>query len=162
MAINKSKKAELIAKYSEILNNSQTVVYVNFKNFPVKMQDILRKEAIKDNINYTVVKKTLWDLASNSTSIKGDKMTGDAEMAVLYSSEDNMSPIRLAYQTSKSNKESFSIIGGIFDKEYKDKTFMMSMATIPSREVLLSQLAFLLKSPIQRFAIAINEVSKTK
>ncbi|MDI9354773.1 MAG: hypothetical protein QM532_00815 [Cyanobium sp. MAG06] len=83
-------------------------------------------------------------------------------MAVLYSSDDNMSPIRLAYNTYKDNKESFTIIGGIFEKEYRDKIFMMSMATIPSRDVLLSKIAFLLKSPIQRFAIAINEVSKTK
>ena len=162
MAINKSKKAELIAKYSEILKDSQTVVYVKFKTFPVSKQDILRKTGIKENINYMVVKKTLWNIACEANNIKGDKIMGDAEMSVLYSAQDNMSPIKLAYNTQKDNKESFNIFGGIFEREYKDKDFMISMATIPSREVLLSQIAFLFKSPIQRFAIAINEVSKIK
>jgi len=39
---------------------------------------------------------------------------------------------------------------------------MMEIATIPSREVLISKLAFLFKSPIQRLAIGISEVAKKK
>ena len=39
---------------------------------------------------------------------------------------------------------------------------MTEIATIPSREVLLSKIAFLLKSPMQRLAIAVNEVGKIK
>ena len=39
---------------------------------------------------------------------------------------------------------------------------MLSIATIPPREVLLSQLAYLLKSPMQRIAVAINAVAEKK
>ena len=45
---------------------------------------------------------------------------------------------------------------------YKSKEEMIEIATIPSREVLLSKIAYLLKSPIQRLAIAVDQVSKTK
>jgi ribosomal protein L10 len=38
----------------------------------------------------------------------------------------------------------------------------MEIATIPSREVLLSKLAYLLKSPTQRLAIGLSEVAKKK
>ncbi len=39
---------------------------------------------------------------------------------------------------------------------------MMELAMIPTREVLLSKLAFLLKSPMQRLALAVSEVAKKK
>ncbi len=55
-----------------------------------------------------------------------------------------------------------NILGGIFEGKFVDSTYMMELATIPSREVLLSKIAFLLKSPMQRLAIAVNEVSKKK
>ena len=47
-------------------------------------------------------------------------------------------------------------------RELKDAKAMMAIATIPPREVLLSQLAYLLKSPMQRLAIGINEVAKQR
>lgn len=55
-----------------------------------------------------------------------------------------------------------SILGGIFEGKFVSGEKMMEIATIPSREVLLSKIAFLLKSPMQRLAIAVNEVAKTK
>jgi large subunit ribosomal protein L10 len=165
MAISKTKKAELIAKYSEILSNNKTLVYINFKKFNVKNQDLLRKQLKSENGNlgYVVVKKTLWDIANKNAGITGESITSESEMAVIYG-EDLLSPAKIALETQKSNKEksSFVIIGGIFDKEYKTKDLMIDIANIPSKEVLLSQLAFLLKSPMQRIAIAINEVAKTK
>ena len=51
-------------------------------------------------------------------------------------------------------------IYGVFD--FKSQKEMLSIATIPPREVLLSQLAFLLKSPMQRIAIGLSEVAKSK
>lgn len=165
MAISKTKKAELIAKYSEILANNKTLVYVNFKNFGVAKQDALRKTLKSENekLGYVVVKKTLWDIANKNVGTKGESPIAESEMAVVYG-EDLLSPARLAFETQKQNKEVsvFAILGGIFDGEYKNKESMLEIATIPSKEVLLSKLAYLLKSPMQRIAIAINEVAKTK
>lgn len=165
MAISRTKKAELIAKYSEIISNNKTLVYINFKNFEVAKQDALRKVLKKEEnkLGYTVVKKTLWDIANKNAGIKGESPIAESEMAVVYG-DDLLSPARIAFETQKENKigSVFSIIGGIFDKEYKTKELMLEIATIPSKEVLISKLAYLLKSPIQRIAIAINEVAKTK
>ena len=59
-------------------------------------------------------------------------------------------------------KDMITLVGGVFEGDYKDQATMVSLATIPPREVLLSQIAYLLKSPMQRLAIAVNEVSKQK
>lgn len=82
-------------------------------------------------------------------------------MAVI-AGEDLLAPARIANDFAKEHKANFAILGGIFDGSFKDQASMMEIATIPSREVLISQIAFLFKSPMQRLAIGINEVAKTK
>ncbi|MFO0743472.1 MAG: 50S ribosomal protein L10 [Candidatus Paceibacterota bacterium] len=161
MALSKNKKSELIEKYSNILDNAKTFVYVNFKGLTVKDTEALRKKLYAENISYNVVKKTLWNRAVDTKKLSGEKPEVGVEMAVI-AGEDLLAPARIANDFSKEHKGLFSIIGGIFDGVFKDEKSMMEIATIPAREVLLSQLAFLLKSPMQRLAIGINEVAKKK
>lgn len=161
MALKKAKKVELIDGYSEALKNAQSAVYVSFKGLKVSKQEELRKKLFAENMNYTVVKKTLWDRAVKAAGIQGESPAVGAEMAVLWG-QDLLTPARVAHEFSKANKKSISILGGIFDGNFKNANEMMAIATIPPREVLLSQLAYLLKSPMQRLAIGINEVAKTK
>ena len=83
------------------------------------------------------------------------------EVAIVYGT-DAIAPAREVYNFEKEHKGVMQILGGIFDGKFVDGVFMTEIATIPSREVLLSKIAFLLKSPIQRLAIAVNEVAKSK
>jgi large subunit ribosomal protein L10 len=76
--------------------------------------------------------------------------------------EDQIAPAREVYNFQKTHKGLLNILGGIFEGKFVGANAMMEIATIPSREVLLSKIAFLLKSPMQRLAIAVNEVSKKK
>jgi large subunit ribosomal protein L10 len=62
----------------------------------------------------------------------------------------------------KKFTDNVTVVGGVFDGGYKTQAEMLAIATIPPREVLLAQLANLLNSGVQRFAIALNEVAKTK
>ncbi len=161
MALTKNKKKELIDEYGKILDNAKTFVYVKFKGLNVKDTESIRKQLYKEGIKYNVVKKTLWNRAVDTRKYSGEKPVINEEMAVI-SGEDMLTPARLANDFSKLHKNIFSIVGGVFDGVFQSEVEMKSIATIPSREVLISQIAFLLKSPIQRLAIGLNEVAKIK
>ena len=161
MALTKAKKAELIDSYTQALKGAKSAVYVKFSGLPVKETMELRDTLFGENTHYTVVKKTLWNRAVNAVGITGDAPVIGSEMAVVWG-EDLLIPARLSYEFSKTHKENFAILGGIFDGTFKDAKEMMAIATIPPREVLLSQLAYLLKSPITGLAIAVSEVAKKK
>jgi large subunit ribosomal protein L10 len=161
MALKKAKKVELIDSYTEALKGSKSAVYVKFKGLPVSETMLLRSSLFGENIHYTVVKKTLWTRATQAVGIKGEAPLVGEELAVVWG-DDLLAPARLAYEFGKTHKDSFGIVGGIFDGEFKDAQSMMAIATIPPREVLLSQLAYLLKSPIQALAIGINAVAMKK
>jgi large subunit ribosomal protein L10 len=161
MALTRAKKAELIASYEEALKGANSAVYVKFKGLSVAETSKLRGDLFGENTKYTVVKKTLWKRATDTAGIKGCAPVTGEELAVIYGA-DLLTPARLSYEFSKTHKDTFTILGGIFDGQFKSQSEMLSIATIPPREVLLSQLAFLLKSPMQRIAIAVSEVAKTK
>jgi len=161
MALPRAKKAELIASYTDAVKGAKSAVYVKFKGLSVAETSKLRGQLFSEKTHYTVVKKTLWKRATDAVGIKGETPVTGEELAVVYG-EDLLTPARLSYEFSKTHKDTFAILGGIFDGEFKNQKEMLSIATIPPREVLLSQLAYLLKSPMTKLAVGLNEVAKTK
>lgn len=92
--------------------------------------------------------------------INGELPPLEGEIAIAAST-DALAPARVVYEFQKTHKDMITLVGGVL-KELKNQATMVSIANIPSREVLLSQIAYLLKSPMQRLAIAVGEVAKQK
>ncbi len=161
MPISRQKKEEIYSKLDSGLKDSQSVVFVNFHGLLVSDLTLIRKALRELGITYTVVKKTIAAKALGGQGYKGELPELKGELAVVYGT-DQLAPAREISNFEKKFKGKISILGGVFEGEYKDATAMKVIANIPSREVLLSQIAYLLKSPIQRLAIAVSEVSKKK
>lgn len=161
MAISKDKKVSIVASFSDMLKDAQSVAFVQFNKLTVKDANALRRALRASNVTYKVGKKTLIKRVLDDMGIKGELPPLEGEIA-LAASADLLAPAREVYEFQKTHKDVVSLVGGIFEGEYKDQSAMLSIATIPSREVLLSQIAYLLKSPMQRLAIAVGEVAKQK
>lgn len=161
MAITKAKKQEIVSSFADILSGAQSVVFVKFDKLTVKNAQALRRALRANGVGYKVGKKSLLKRALEARGYTGDLPELPGEIAVAYGT-DSIAPAREVFSFQKTNKEFISIVGGIFEGSYKDQQTMLSLAMIPSREVLLSQLAWLLKSPLQRLAIAVNEVANKK
>lgn len=159
MAITKDKKQSIVASFKDMLSGDKSVAFVQFNKLTVKEANALRRALRAEGVVYKVGKKTLLKRVLADLGIAGDLPVLEGEIAVAASS-DQLAPARVVYEFQKTHKEMISLVGGIFEGAFKDKDTMLSIATIPSREVLLSQIAYLLKSPIQRLAIAVNEVAK--
>jgi large subunit ribosomal protein L10 len=161
MAISKDKKTSIVASFSDMLKDAQSVAFVQFNKLTVKDANALRRALRAQNVTYKVGKKTLIKRVLDDMGIKGELPPLEGEIAVAAST-DLLAPAREVFEFQKTHKDLVTLVGGIFEGEYKDQNAMRSIATIPSREVLLSQIAYLLKSPMQRLAIGVNEVAKTK
>ncbi len=161
MALSKDKKQSVVAQFTDMLKDAQSVAFVQFKGLTVKDASALRRDLRAAGVSYKVGKKTLIKRVLSDMGIEGELPPLEGEIAVAAST-DALAPAREIYEFQKTHKDKISLVGGIFEGVYKDQATIMALATIPSREVLLSQIAFLLKSPMQRLAIAVNEVAKTK
>lgn len=160
MPLLKSKKEEIIKDLGKEISGASSVVFVNFHGLKVADETKLRSDLRNQGVSYRVSRKTLIKRAiDKKTQGEMPELTG--EVALVYGS-DQIAPAREIFNFQKATKAPIQILGGIFDGKFVDGVYMTEIATIPTREVLLSKIAFLLQSPMQRLAIAVNEVSKTK
>ena len=160
MPLLKSKKEEMIKDIEKAVKESESVVFVNFHGISAGDETILRRDLRNQNVAYRVSRKTLLKRALSGKA-EGELPELSGEVAMVYG-EDQIVPAREIYNFQKSHKGILNILGGIFEGKFIGGEKMMEIAMIPSREILLSKLAFLLKSPMQRLALAVNEVAKGK
>lgn len=162
MAITKQKKVELVASMTERLSDAKSIVFVNFKALPVSETKLLRRKLSADKVGYFVTKKTLAKRVLADLKAKGEMPELPGELAIAYG-DDLLAPARetYAFQTTPRDKGSISIVGGIFDGEYKTQSEMMAIATIPPLQVLRGMFVNLINSPIQRFAIAMGQIAES-
>ena len=161
MPVSKQQKKESLARVSSGLDNAETVVFANFKGLTLGETTELRRGLRDNSVSYMVAKKTLIKKALAEKGYKGELPELTGELAIAWG-KDQIAPAKSLAEFQKKFDKRISILGGVFEGEFKDKAQMLSIASIPSREVLLSQIAYLLKSPIQMFAIAVSEVAKKK
>jgi len=170
--LQKSKKAEMIKELEGSIKESESLVFVNFHGMKVADETVLRRNLREQGIGYKVSRKTLLVRALQGKA-EGEIPELAGEVAVAFSKParlddtsrsggDASAPAREIYNFQKTHKGMLNILGGIFDGKFMSGAFMMELATIPGKEVLLSKLAFLFKSPMQRLAIAFSEVAKRK
>ena len=158
--LQKSRKEEMIKDLEGAIKNSESLVFVNFHGLKVNDETKLRSSLRAEGVNYKVSRKTLLTRALKGKA-EGVVPELAGEVAIAYSKDAIASP-REVYNFQKTHKGMLNILGGIFEGKFVDSVYMMELATIPSREVLLSRIAFLLKSPMQRLTLAVSEVAKKK
>jgi large subunit ribosomal protein L10 len=160
MAITKDKKNSILEKLDGI-KNSQSVVFVNFKGLPVFETTTMRRELAKGDVSYYVAKKTLVKKAFTEAGIEGDMPTIEGELAVVYGN-DPTGPAREIFAFQKKYDGKISIMGGVFEHKFVDKSQMEEIAKIPSMHVLRGMFVNVINSPIQGFAIAIKDIADKK
>lgn len=161
MAITKAKKEEINKKLSDALKDSATSVFVSFKALPVEKNNFLRKQLKANDSDYFVAKKSLIKRAMDSLGISGDQPDLGEGMVAIAFGNDQMAPAREVYEFSKG-KDSMTILGGIFDGSFKSQEEMMTIATIPGMDALRGMFANVINSPLQRFAIVLDQVAEKK
>jgi large subunit ribosomal protein L10 len=158
--LKKSKKEEMIKELEGAIKGSESLVFVNFHGLKVSDETVLRRDLRAQDVNYKVSRKTLLARALVGKA-EGEIPELAGEVAIAYSKDAIATP-REVYNFQKTHKGMLNILGGIFNGKFVNGAYMMELATIPTKEVLLSKLAFLFKSPMQRLALAVSEVAKKK
>ena len=158
--LKKEKKEEIVNGLQEAAKDAQSVVFVNFHGLNVGLETKLRNELRTEKVGYRVARKTLLARALGNKA-EGEMPELSGEVAIAYSS-DPVASARGVHNFGVAHRGLLKILGGIFEGKFVGAERMREIATIPTREVLLSKLAFLLQSPMQRLAIAVSEVAKKK
>ena len=148
-----SKKKEVVSEIKDIIENNGTLILFDYRGLTDKEAKEIRRELRKNNDDYKIYKNTLLKLAFNDKGISGPS-------ALAYGA-DQLSAIKTLSKFAKANKN-LEIKMGYVDKEVADLNKINSLASLPSREELLTMVASGMIGIVRNLAIGLDLVSKQK
>ncbi len=150
MSLNRNEKAAVVTDVSAQAARSQTLALAEYRGLTVENLNKLRVDARSKGVYLHVLKNTLARRAVAGTPF--EVAQGAMVGPLIYGfSQDAVAAAKVITDFAKGN-DKLIIKGGAFGGKALNADGIKALAAIPSREVLLSQVAGLLKSPIQRLA----------
>ena len=154
-----AKKQEVIDEIKSKITESHGVVLFDYRGITDAEAKELRRSLRETGADYKVYKNTLMARALNDLNIDlADNLTGPSALAY---SEDQIAPIKVLTDFAKKHPAVILKVG-IVDNEITDKSKLASLATIPSREGLLTMLAGGMIGIVKDLSICLDLYSKEK
>ncbi|MFM2112431.1 MAG: putative ribosomal protein [Pseudomonadota bacterium] len=160
MSLNRSEKQAVIEEVAGLAAKAQTLVIAEYRGITVADMTKLRNDARSKGVSLSVLKNTLARRAVTGTGFEvvGDQMTGP----LIYGfSVDAVAAAKVVADFAKTN-DKLVIRGGAYSGKALDVNGVKQLASIPSKEVLLSQLCGLLMSPVSRTARVLAALAEKK
>ena len=154
-----AKKQEVIDEIKSRITDSKGIVLFDYRGLTDSEAKELRRSLRNSGSDYKVYKNTLMARALNDLNIDlADNLTGPSALAY---SEDQIAPIKVLTDFAKKHPAVILKVG-IVDNEVTDKAKLASLATIPSREGLLTMLAGGMIGIVKDLSICLDLYSKEK
>ncbi len=160
MSLNKSEKQTVVADVSAQVARSQTLALAEYRGLTVEHLNVLRKQARDKGVYLHVLKNTLARRAVAGTpfEVASESMVGP----LIYGfSEDAVAAAKVIADFAKGN-DKLVIKGGAYAGKALNADGVKSLASIPSKEVLLAQLLGLMQSPISRIARVLAAIAEQR
>ena len=152
-------KQPIVAEISEVIKDAQSVVLVDYRGLTVEEDTALRKQLREAGVNYKVYKNTLMNFAFKGTDFEALDPYLNGPSAIAVSTDDATAPARILAEFAKKAKN-LEIKAGVVEGDLYDAKGMQAIASIPSRDVLISKLLGSLQSPITNFARVIKQIAE--
>lgn len=155
----RNEKDQDIAVLNNDFKNTSHALVVSFQGLPVEKDWELRRALQAAQLNYRVVKNTIGRRAVEGTPLESLKDHFKGMTAVAYSESD---PVGLAKVLSKFAKENAKLTfkAGVVEGRAINVKDIEALATMPSKEELISKLMYVLNAPAQGIAVALNGVAR--
>jgi large subunit ribosomal protein L10 len=151
------KKKQQVAALSDRLKKSCAGIIVDYKGINVEDDTKLRRELREAGVEYTVVKNSILARAAEDAGLAIDNSVVEGTTAVATSVEDYVAAARILNKYAEGH-DNFTIKTGYLDGEIIDDAKIVSLAKLPSREVLLATVCSVFNAPIAAFARGVQAI----
>ena len=156
MSLNRQEKAIVIEEVTTQVATAQSIVVAEYRGLDVASVTVLRKTARESGVFLRVLKNSLARRAVAGTPFEAlsDKLVGPLIYGI---SADPVNAAKVLDTFAKSN-DKLVIKAGALPNSLLDANGVKALATMPSREELLSKLLGTMQAPIAQFVRTLNEV----
>jgi large subunit ribosomal protein L7/L12 len=156
--MKKPEKVQLVNEFVEKIRRSKGFVVTTYMGLDAEQMTALRRRLKQEGTELKVIKNTLFARALKQIGYDGElvqRLRGP--LAVVFGYEDSVSAPKAVHKL-RSDYEVLSLLWGIIDGQLYESHQLETIATLPSREELLAQVAGYLLSPLYNFVGLINTV----
>ncbi len=152
-------KQPVVQEISERIQGAQSVVLVDHRGLTVEQDTQLRRALREAGVTYKVYKNTMMNFAFKGTELEGLSRYLEGPSAMAVSTTDATAPARILANFAKT-ADKLEIKGGVVEGTVYDAAGIANIASIPSRDELISKLLGSLQSPITNFARVMNQLAE--
>jgi large subunit ribosomal protein L10 len=156
LSLNLEEKKAVVAEVAAQVAAAQTVVVAEYRGITVEHMTQLRAQARKEGVYLRVLKNTLVRRAIADTPFAGiaDQLVGPLAYGI---SQDPVAAAKVMHEFAKTN-DKFVVKAGAMPNFIMSAKDVGNLASMPSREELLSKLLGTMQAPIAQFVRTLNEV----
>ena len=155
----KGKKKEELDALKKDLTDAKNLFVAKFQGMTVAQDTDLRQKIRETKSQYRVVKNTLARKAAEGTPAEGVSKAFDGSTSIAYNATDPVSLAKALTAYAKINPL-FVFKAGMVEGRVVNIADITNIASMPSKKELFAKLLFLINSPAQRLAVAINGVAR--
>ncbi|MDD5614513.1 MAG: 50S ribosomal protein L10 [Candidatus Omnitrophica bacterium] len=155
MKIGQHTRQLMTEGYKDKIKDCQFLFFANFKGLTADGMKDIRSRLRKSSSDMIVVKNNLFKQALEELKMEKLSPYVDIETAVIYGVDDPVLTSKFLEDLRKE-KEEFKIKIGYIEEKILSAEEVKSLASIPPREVLYSQVVSLIKSPINNIVFVLK------
>jgi len=156
----KAQKQKDLEALTEQFRNAKAAMLVGFKGMTVSKDQELRNQLREAGVSYEVVKNTLARKASEGTVLGPARDQFKGVTAVALSTGDPVGLSKAIAKFTKANPEIFSFKVGIVEGKVVALKDVEAIASLPSKEELISKILFLINCQAQRLVTVLSAVPR--
>ena len=152
------QKNEIINNLTEKFQNSSGIYFTKYSGMDVAQVTAIRKMFRENGVSYMVSKNTLSRIAANKAGFEGrlDSFLS-GQIGIAYADSDPVAPARVIRDFEKKNdKMSLEVLGMFIEGEIYDSGKFKELASLPSRQELLSSFVGTLNQPMSSLVGTLN------
>lgn len=152
-------KQPIVDEISASINGAQGVVLVDYRGLTVEQDTQLRKQLREAGVVYKVYKNTLVKRAIAGTEFESMSEFLEGPTAIAISKDDATAPARILANFAKT-AEALELKCGVVEGTFYDAKGIAVIASIPSRDELISKFLGSIQSPIANFARVLKQIAE--
>ncbi|RKJ22431.1 50S ribosomal protein L10 [Butyricicoccus sp. 1XD8-22] len=155
------QKKQIVEEIAGKMKASVSTVIVDYRGLNVAEVTELRKQLREAGVEYKVYKNSMTRRAAEEAGLAelNEQLVGPN--AIAFSTEDVVAPAKILNDFAKGH-EALEIKAGVIEGNVATVEEIKALASLPSREGLLSMLLSVLQAPMRNFALATKAVADQK
>ena len=149
------QKIEILRDTGERIRDVRGIYLADFSGMSVEKLSLLRKRCRAQQVQFRVIKNTLLKRAFHARGITELDPYLEGPTGLVFSPVDEMTPAKILADFAKEHERP-RVKAAVVDGTLFDEPAIARLATLPSREVLLSQLLSTFIAPMTQFLAAID------